>query len=62
MPPKIRIADGLQSTERLIATAGAIIKGMTGNPSFPSPPSYPYYDWLKEMIKLLAFMNLECKL
>jgi hypothetical protein len=37
---KIRIADGLrtQSTERLITTAGAIIKGMTGNPSFPSPP------------------------
>ena len=40
MFPKIRIADGLrtQSTERLITTAGAIIKGMTGNPSFPSPP------------------------
>ena len=40
MSPKIRIADGLltQSAERLIATAGAIITGLTGNPSFPSPP------------------------
>jgi hypothetical protein len=40
MSPRIRIADGLltQSAERLIITAGAIIKGMTGNPSFPSPP------------------------
>jgi len=40
MSPQIRIADGLrtQSAERLIATARAIIEGMTGNPSFPSPP------------------------
>jgi len=40
MSPQIRIADGLrtQSAERLIATAGAIIKGMTDNPAFPSPP------------------------
>jgi hypothetical protein len=40
MSPKIRIADGLltQSAERLIATASAIIAGLTGNPSFPSPP------------------------
>jgi hypothetical protein len=40
MFPKIRIADGLrtQSAERLITTAGAIINGLTGNPSFPSPP------------------------
>ena len=40
MPPHIRIADGLrtQSAERLITTAGTIINGMTGNPSFPSPP------------------------
>jgi hypothetical protein len=40
MVPKIRIADGLRtlSAERLITTAGAIINGMTGNPSFPSPP------------------------
>jgi hypothetical protein len=37
MFPKIRIADGLrtQSAERLITTAGAIINGLTGNPSFP---------------------------
>jgi hypothetical protein len=36
----ISIADGLltQSAERLITTAGAIIDGLTGNPSFPSPP------------------------
>ena len=40
MSPHIRIADGLrtQSAERLITTAGAIINGLTGNPSFPSPP------------------------
>jgi hypothetical protein len=40
MSPKIRVADGLLklSTEQLIGTAGAIIIGMTGNPSFPSPP------------------------
>lgn len=40
MFPRIRIADGLltQSAERLIATAGAIITGLAGNPSFPSPP------------------------
>jgi hypothetical protein len=40
MSPRIRIADGLltQSADRLISTAGAIIKGMTDNPSFPSPP------------------------
>ena len=40
MSPHIRIADGLrtQSAERLITTAGAIIEGLTGNPSFPSPP------------------------
>jgi hypothetical protein len=40
MSPRIRIADGLltQSAERLITTASAIIKGLTGNPSFPSPP------------------------
>jgi hypothetical protein len=40
MAPQIRIADGLrsQSAEKLIATAGAIITGLTGNPSFPSPP------------------------
>jgi hypothetical protein len=40
MSPRIRIADGLltQSADRLITIAGAIIKGMTGNPSFPSPP------------------------
>jgi hypothetical protein len=40
MSPKVRIADGLltQSAERLITTAGAIITGLTGNPSFPSPP------------------------
>jgi len=39
MCPQIRIADGLrtQSAERLITTAGAIINGLTGNPSFPSP-------------------------
>jgi hypothetical protein len=36
---QIRIADGLrtQSAERLITTAGAIINGLTGNPSFSSP-------------------------
>ena len=38
MFPQIRIADGLQSAERLITTAGAIINGLTGNPSFSSPP------------------------
>jgi hypothetical protein len=40
MSPHIRIADGLrtQSAERLITTAGAIINGLTGNPSFPAPP------------------------
>ena len=40
MSPKIRIADGLltQSAERLITTASAIITGLTGNPSFTSPP------------------------
>ena len=40
MVPHIRIADGLrtQSAEQLITTAGAIINGMTGNPSLPSPP------------------------
>jgi hypothetical protein len=40
MSPHIRIADGLrtQSAERLVTTAGAIINGLTGNPSFPSPP------------------------
>jgi len=40
MSPHIRIADGLltQSAERLITTAGAIINGLTGNPSFLSPP------------------------
>jgi hypothetical protein len=40
MSPKIRIADGLliQSAERLITTAGAIITGLTGNPAYPSPP------------------------
>ena len=27
-----------QSAEKLIASAGAIITGLTGNPSFPSPP------------------------
>jgi hypothetical protein len=39
MCPQIRIADGLrtQSAERLITTAGAIINGLTGNPSFPWP-------------------------
>jgi hypothetical protein len=39
MSPRIRIAHGLltQSAERLITTAGAIIKGMSDNPSFPSP-------------------------
>jgi hypothetical protein len=35
---KIRIADGLQSAERLITTAGAIINRLTGNPSYPLPP------------------------
>jgi hypothetical protein len=40
MSPRIRVADGLltQSAERLITTAGGIITGLTGNPSFPSPP------------------------
>jgi hypothetical protein len=40
MAPHIRIADGLrtQTAEQLINTAGAIIKGLTVNPSFPSPP------------------------
>jgi hypothetical protein len=40
MSPNIRIADGLltQSADRLITTANAIISGLTGNPSFPSPP------------------------
>ena len=40
MSPHIRIADGLrtQSAERLITTAGAVINGLTGNPSFPAPP------------------------
>jgi hypothetical protein len=38
MAPQIRVADGLQSAERLITTAGAIINGLTGNPSFSSPP------------------------
>ena len=40
MAPQIRIADGLrtQSAEKLIASAGAIITGLTGNPSLPSPP------------------------
>ena len=40
MFPHVRIADGLrtQSAERLITTAGAVINGLTGNPSFPSPP------------------------
>jgi hypothetical protein len=39
MVPHIRIADGLrtQTAEQLINTAGAIINGLTGNPSFPSP-------------------------
>jgi hypothetical protein len=34
-----RIADGLktQSAEQLITTAGAVITGLTGNPSFPAP-------------------------
>jgi hypothetical protein len=35
---ELPIVDGLQSAERLITTAGAIINGLTGNPSFPSPP------------------------
>ena len=40
MSPRIRIAHGFltQSAERLLTTAGAIIKGLTDNPSFPSPP------------------------
>jgi hypothetical protein len=41
MSPLLRIADGLltQSAERLITTtAGAIIKRLTDNPFFPSPP------------------------
>ena len=38
MAPQIRIADGLQSAEKLIAAVGAIITGLTGNPSFLSPP------------------------
>jgi hypothetical protein len=40
MAPHIRIADGLrtQTVEQLINTAGSIINGMIGNPSFPSPP------------------------
>jgi hypothetical protein len=40
MSPRIRIAHGLltQSAEQLITTAGAIIKGLTDNPAFPSPP------------------------
>ena len=40
MVPQHRIADGLRTrtAEQLISTASAIINGMTGNPSFPSPP------------------------
>ena len=40
MFPHIRIADGLltQSAEQLITTAGAVVNGLTGNPSFPAPP------------------------
>jgi len=34
-----RIADGLknQSAEQIITTAGAVITGLTNNPSFPAP-------------------------
>jgi hypothetical protein len=40
MRQHLHIADGLLtlSAERLIVTAGAVIKGLTDNPSFPSPP------------------------
>ena len=40
MPQRIRTSVGFsrQSDQELVATAGAVIKGMTGNNAFPSPP------------------------
>ena len=42
MVPHIRIADGLRTQSSQTAyhhiTTGAIITGLTGNPSLPSPP------------------------
>ncbi len=39
MPQRVRIADRLktQSAEQLVTMAGAVISGITNNPSFPAP-------------------------
>ena len=40
MSPRVRIAEKFKtlSTEQLVAMAGAIINGLTGNPAFPDLP------------------------
>jgi hypothetical protein len=39
MPQRVRIADRFktQSAEQLVTTAGAVITGLTNNPTFPAP-------------------------
>lgn len=40
MAPHIRALTGFkgQTDQQIIATAGAVLKGLSGNPAFPSPP------------------------